>query len=654
MSLFDYPRINFTGTLTLNPGTANNDDYSGSWHDPTNGANLALIDSATVQPITNGLSDAEFLDWIQEEHIFEPTHGNGTARKFIPAEWNYYGNMSSKTVAHVTGVQTDAQNAVTTDAAYSQLIGMPINMSGNITDVNSEGSPPGTQFFLNYFSLKSEGIEISGTPDKAACQWINFTRNVNMQGDAGAGGYMYHAIRNGTVTLPGFEDQNLTGMVLRYYVYAKHNSLGNSADILDRYAKKQTNPADFVITGTLAPLFADETSFTGPVGRLLACDVPNIDVPAGKRNNTSNGKLALAPAVLSNTDDRISVDFIGSFPEQMVGSFPSEPAINDPAWDNPDVKNPKFQFGDVMLTLSNGSDSVDIANVPYQDTVAGNARGWLFDFDISGNTAAIKLLADPDASFRLKSKAYGDVLQEADYYFVTNQQAIYAEQGDTTDTYVSQGLPKETAEFSTYHRGQKLAAADTPPVTVWGYKATPLGNSGPRTVLYENFVPGTPLSLNPPLAKEFFQPGTYYLTFGVEGATGPTSQAPPDTYAEYIGPPFSVLTNRTGISIRVLPNEDFSACLMQGKTGQITKPDVTFDFVYQNTLRTYDLLFPAMHAVFSLSDESVVAAHAQSILGRTDLYMWGNTGFMPITRDMSQSRRALLQGWCRGVIESKS
>ena len=27
MSLFDYPRINFKGTIQLNPGTANNDDF---------------------------------------------------------------------------------------------------------------------------------------------------------------------------------------------------------------------------------------------------------------------------------------------------------------------------------------------------------------------------------------------------------------------------------------------------------------------------------------------------------------------------------------------------------------------------------------------------------------------------------------------------
>ena len=56
MSLFDYPRINVTGTCTLTPGTANNDDYSDSYRWPPTGENLALIDSASVKPRTFGMS----------------------------------------------------------------------------------------------------------------------------------------------------------------------------------------------------------------------------------------------------------------------------------------------------------------------------------------------------------------------------------------------------------------------------------------------------------------------------------------------------------------------------------------------------------------------------------------------------------------------
>ena len=65
MSIFNYPRINFKGTIQLNPGTANNDDYAGayvlpdSWG-PFAGETLALIDSKTVQARTYGMADEAF------------------------------------------------------------------------------------------------------------------------------------------------------------------------------------------------------------------------------------------------------------------------------------------------------------------------------------------------------------------------------------------------------------------------------------------------------------------------------------------------------------------------------------------------------------------------------------------------------------------
>jgi hypothetical protein len=48
MSLFDYPRINFVGTIQLNPGTANNDDYAANF--TYKGQPLGLIDSKKVEP----------------------------------------------------------------------------------------------------------------------------------------------------------------------------------------------------------------------------------------------------------------------------------------------------------------------------------------------------------------------------------------------------------------------------------------------------------------------------------------------------------------------------------------------------------------------------------------------------------------------------
>ncbi len=602
----------------------------------------ALINSATVEPITFGMSDDDFRVWMKQPQTFEKTADPTRTRQIIPAEWNFYGDMSSSACARVVGVQTGPSTlytALQADAPLSRLVGAAVDLRGNITDINSEGSPPGTQFFLNDVSLKVGDIEISGTASKAACQWIYFTRNVAMAGDAGAGGYMYHVLEGGRITLPGFDDPEIVGAVLRYYVYAKHGTVDDNAGIEKLYAKEAMNPALFQITGTLAPLYASETNRSAPVGRLLACDLPAIDTPPGASNNATNGKLALAPAVLTSDGDRISIDLLGSFPERM------DPSVPD--WSDPTRKNPKYDFGPVTLALRGAGGAVEIGVVPYADTAGGDARGWLFDFDIAGNADARKLLADPDATFHLCSDRYGDVLAEADYYIVSNQQAVYAEQGGPSDRFVSQGLPMEAAEIAVFHRDQELPAGKAPPVTVWGYRTTPLGFSGARKTLDERFGPGRPLSIDTSKA------GTFLLTFGVAGASGPVSGEPPERYADYIAPPFSVLTNRPAISARVLPNEDFSAYLEDGPDGPVTKDSVTFDFVYRKTLRTYDLLFPAMAAIFSLEDESAVASAAASILTRTDLAMWRDPRYMPITRDLSESRRALLQAWCRRVLRDR-
>ena len=80
MSLFDYPRINFEGTLQLSPGTANNDDYAANYILPQSwgayaGQPLALIDSKTVEARTYGMSDADFIAWAQQVQIFDVVGG---------------------------------------------------------------------------------------------------------------------------------------------------------------------------------------------------------------------------------------------------------------------------------------------------------------------------------------------------------------------------------------------------------------------------------------------------------------------------------------------------------------------------------------------------------------------------------------------------
>ena len=87
---------------------------------------------------------------------------------------------------------------------------------------------------------------------------MNFYRNANLTADGGAGGYVYHVMRksqSGTVIdIPGFEDPNIVGAILRYYLFRPMETANTHEQIEAVYQQQQTNPATLEIVGTIAPL----------------------------------------------------------------------------------------------------------------------------------------------------------------------------------------------------------------------------------------------------------------------------------------------------------------------------------------------------------------------------------------------------------------
>jgi hypothetical protein len=637
MSLFDYPRINFKGTLQLNPGTANNDDYAQQpsaflpkSYGKYAGCVLGLIDSKTVTPRTYGMTDADFIAWVQKAQTFDTPKGYPTPQTdLIPAEWNYYGGMESSSLSiKVVGVQTGPDpSKVSPDAAA--VIGATLTYSGTITDVNSEGSPPATQFFIDNLTLQGATTLLSGIASKGACQWLNFYRNINLQADGGAGGYVYHVMRKTDaktiIQLPGFEDSHISGVICRYYLYRFRTGRD---DIETLYKNHKKNPATLEIVGTFAPLFDNEKIFTGPVGRLLVANDTKIPTPNSTHNHNNGGPsglIALAPAVLQSNGNAISVDFSGTFPDYFKADT---------------APNPKYDFGAVTLVVSNGSGSAPIGPVDYADTDSGDRRGWIFDLDISSNTAAQKILQDPEAKFSLQHETLGTVLAETDYYFVSNQQGIYAEQHGPSDSFLNQGT-SEPAAVSVYHRGLELSPAQCPPITVWQYRSVPIQSPGDVQSITTSFKPGQPLQV------DTSQPGNFLFTFSIGAPAG----FPPTNYNTFMGPP--TITNAPSISLRILPNdEDFSEYYVKPIAAKpVGNDQLTFEVVYQKVLRTYYLLYPVMNKYIPLNSKADVTAAASTILQWTDpaVTSWMSSDFMPRTRDMSLSRRTLLQAWCRKV-----
>ena len=648
MSLFDYPRINITGTLTFSPATANNDDVSNATTPP-----LALFDSANVMAITSGMDDATFRAWVQVEHPFvnsPPT--NPPTQMIIPAEWNYYGDLGmSVNSASVVGVVTDPSCT-----SASALIGASLTFSGCVSDVNSQGSPPATQFFISQLTLTSGStVVLQGPASKGACQWINFIRNVNATADQGGGGYIYHVLSKAECSvfnLPGFDQPGVVGAIFRYYLFNGISPAGSNQAIMQLYLQKQTNPITLQFVATIAPLFDSETITTGPVGRLLAANSSTI-TPPGPNSNAGNQMMAFAPAMVHTNADNttVSAEFIGTFPDNFlqpgVTQNPPLPPIPN-TYPNPNAPytNDKWDFGAMTLMLSSsaGDNQLPVGPVAYTDTNGGNALGWIFDFDISKNDAIRTLLQnDRNAYFFLRSEQFGTVLTESEYFIATNQLSIYAEQNGADNSFFNQGT-LEPATISVYTRGNPCPPGSCPPISVWSYATVPLQTPGTSQLVKSNFAPGDHL------VADVSQPGNinYIFTIG--------DQAPPPSWAAFL---FTILmTNTTTISLRILPNNvDFTPyyTIVNGKpVGNSSGPNaLTFDYVYSNVLQTYYLLFPAMDPYVMLNSEHDVNQHAQDILDAIDLSVWMTPHFMPRTRDMSQSRRILLEAYCNMVKAPK-
>jgi len=162
-------------------------------------------------------------------------------------------------------------------------------------------------------------------------------------------------------------------------------------------------------------------------------------------------------------------------------------------------------------------------------------------------------------------------------------------------------------------------------------------------VVSANFKPGDPLS------ADTSHPGNVLFTFTINDAGNPAPGGyPPLNYSAFSNPPW--ITNAPSISVRILPNEDYSRYYVDPTDPDPVANDLlTFDVVYRHVLRTYYLLYPVMNQVFPLNSEAAVTQMAPAILARTEMSLWMTTGYMPRTRDLSASRKQLLRAWCKKV-----
>ena len=78
-----------------------------------------------------------------------------------------------------------------------------------------------------------------------------------------------------------------------------------------------------------------------------------------------------------------------------------------------------------------------------------------------------------------------------------------------------------------------------------------------------------------------------------------------------------------------------------------------WNFIYQNILYVYDMLYPLMDQFMPLGNlERVEGAIDQLMTMVADDWMNGSTLYMPVTRDLSAGKRLILEAW-GNLVSSK-
>ena len=183
MSIFDFPRINVKGLMTVNVGTGNNDDYAMQPGNPSGysgntalpgvgngGYSLRLGNTVAVQPDQHLLpdtgNDPALVQWMtQPQNVLSYNNSTtGTPAQVIPGEWNYFGDMGLDLKAMVIGITT-SPNVTITDPASDDwgLLGGMLSFNNRpdftgrstamLIDVDPE-TPPASQVFSDNLLLQ--------------------------------------------------------------------------------------------------------------------------------------------------------------------------------------------------------------------------------------------------------------------------------------------------------------------------------------------------------------------------------------------------------------------------------------------------------------------------------------------------------------------
>ena len=629
MSGLTLPRIIFSGTTSWNPNTVNNS--------PRN------YDENTVEPVLAGRTFAEYAAWLLQMN---------RSGSDLNGSWNVYGDFAvSFDPVTVTGVQPGGPG-------QDPLLGKPVQiLSGGaprMVDIDPY-SPYTTQVVFHTLCLGDDSVGVSGPAScRIGSHWPNFTRNLNETKQliiAGSMGVVWQAaLPKESLTWNGVEqspalaalkealeadpaNQGLVFLFASYRTLYYQTVTWNGQRITQpqqlsaayQEGFQSGNPALSVTLGRVTVWGPGELA-SAPTGDLLlasANPVTTANVPLARsvRPEGRLGELAeaaqqqvllgAAQARLDRARCVVVLDFLATFPEA-------------------DASLTKAVLGSFVLQAVSADGTTTPIGEPITfsqyDRQAYESGGGIVEVSFADDPQLADVIAG--GTLQLVSAAGTVALQQVALVSETDQRGLWLDEGTT-----------ETIRVRTYQNGA------TPPSETVQLLVAPYDSNldliqdqsqAIFEIVSDTGDEGQPPALAPVLpvgpdgSTSFtvrpLQAGIgYYFFFPF---TGDVLPEPPDSFP-------SIPPDQYFAVLRALP---FDNALNENTPDS----DLTWEFIYNNVLSTWDVVYPLMSTIIPLSNHQAVDQAAAAIAFRVDLDPFTASQYMPIARDMSAGRKKLL------------
>lgn len=727
MSLFDFPRINFSGHVDINVPTINNayyfpltlydavrsepflpprlyfptyNDAAGVesnlnppppiLHDDMNV--YYYIEVATINtieilrewcmtPIVDEESNKFDRDYIPYYKAAVAAFGIGIDMMGkAPGYWNMFGDMGvyfSQT--KVSGVQTlDENNEVQTWANGSTNIPQDVltflnasfdtdgqpgagNATSLMVETVSNQSVYANIFCSNvnlYNTQNPENMLLNGTPYRFSASIYNAWRVLNWVPPMAGSARFCSSIpmdeldeSASSQLIKFFNDHNkdgrdIKGVFVSFVVMEVFENRYNQNYYLERKAKNlpMRNPGRSTTIGTIAPWYEGDM-IAGLGGRNL--------ISMGMSTVTASPPLTLAPAVsqLKEMDDNtaiFSVDMGNTLPEEISPPFdPNNPPAfrKDASFETWKLGTLSFRYSDDPATEF-ASIQADPTNFPRENVFQ---MGGVFDFTLSEDY--LKTHNINESYSDLIDKIKGNYIQvylktdsgekqvliESPYMITTDYKGIYANQGDDpADGYYSFSDKKEPVVLRIFERGVPV----TEPISVGiaQYNVPEASNDpmgGYSSLRWVSMKDKSIVQLSE-TGLELNDNAIYYFVY--------ENQYPNNEVPDFVvNNNYTIMDTGSFLVLRVHHFKDFSQ--YTNPTNWANTPP-TYEVVYENVFKLYDVVYPIMAHVHPFTKQVWNdGTMAGKVLERTDMSLWNNIDYMPRSRELSASQRALLEAW---------